>query len=195
MPYVRLGIIANTGQLTTLPVAALEDAFRHVDAILHAGDCGSAQLLDQLAGIAPVLTVRGDQDDQDEQVPLQRVLAFNHVRIGLTHGDRHPWVERYFRLQRYVRGRGTGSTALFRALLRRFEPDTVDAIIFGHPYIPFAGAYQTVKFFNPGAIYSAPSAFLRSDQPLPHSTVGIVEIMRDRSIHTRWVDLPALALH
>jgi hypothetical protein len=193
MPHVRLGIIANTGQVSTLPITSLENAFRHVDAILHAGDTGSLQALDQLAGIAPVLAVRGDQDVPDPQMPLQRVLAFNHVRIGLTHGDRHPWIENYFRFQRYVRGHGTGSTALFGSLLRRFEPAQVDAIVFGHPSIPFAGVHRDVQFFNPGAIYSDPGAFLRSDQLTPPSTVGILEIMRDRSIHTRWVDLPALA--
>jgi hypothetical protein len=194
MPYVRLGIIANTRQVSTLPVAAVEDAFRHVDAILHAGDSSTPLILEQLAGIAPVLAVRGDEDADAANLPTQRVLAFNHVRIGIIHGDRHPWVENYFRLKRCIRGHGTGSHALFDALLRRFQANPVDAIIFGHPEIPFSGWYQSVHFFNPGAVYSDPSSYTRPDHTLPRSTVGILEIYSDRSIQTRWIDLPALAL-
>jgi putative phosphoesterase len=55
----RLGVISDTHGY--LPPRAL-DVFRDVDAILHAGDIGSQEILRALARIAPILAVRGNMD-------------------------------------------------------------------------------------------------------------------------------------
>jgi uncharacterized protein len=55
----RLGVIADTHGY--LPPTAL-DSFRNVDAILHAGDVGSSEILNALAQVAPVVAVRGNMD-------------------------------------------------------------------------------------------------------------------------------------
>ena len=51
---MRLGIISDTHGLLRPEVF---EVFREVDHILHAGDIGSAALLDELEAIAPVTAV------------------------------------------------------------------------------------------------------------------------------------------
>jgi len=56
---VEVGVISDThGLLRWEAVAAL----RGVDRIVHAGDIGGPDVLDGLAGIAPVVAVRGNND-------------------------------------------------------------------------------------------------------------------------------------
>ncbi len=56
---VRVGVISDThGEI---PVAALR-ALEGVDAIVHAGDCGTGYVLDILESIAPVTAVCGNCD-------------------------------------------------------------------------------------------------------------------------------------
>jgi uncharacterized protein len=55
----RLGVISDTHGY--LPQRALQ-IFAGVDAILHAGDIGSRQVLNCLEAVAPVLAVRGNMD-------------------------------------------------------------------------------------------------------------------------------------
>jgi putative phosphoesterase len=56
---MKIGVISDThGLLRPEALAALQGC----DRILHAGDIGSAQILDQLAAIAPVDAVRGNND-------------------------------------------------------------------------------------------------------------------------------------
>jgi len=67
-----VGVIADThGLLRPEAVAALAS----VDLIVHAGDIGSAALLDELARIAPVLAVRGNND----RGPWARAIAETQV--------------------------------------------------------------------------------------------------------------------
>ncbi|MDP2299370.1 MAG: metallophosphoesterase family protein, partial [Actinomycetota bacterium] len=51
-----VGVISDTHG--TLP-ASVAQAFRGVEQIVHAGDVGSQQVLDELEAIAPVVAVRG----------------------------------------------------------------------------------------------------------------------------------------
>ncbi|MVW85934.1 metallophosphoesterase [Pseudomonas sp. PB101] len=56
---MKIGVISDThGLLRPEALAALQGCER----ILHGGDIGSAQILDQLAAIAPVDAVRGNND-------------------------------------------------------------------------------------------------------------------------------------
>jgi len=58
-PAMKVGVISDThGLLRPQAIAALQGC----DRIIHAGDIGSAQILDQLAAIAPVDAVRGNND-------------------------------------------------------------------------------------------------------------------------------------
>ncbi|MGE8144018.1 metallophosphoesterase family protein [Pseudomonas frederiksbergensis] len=56
---MKIGVISDThGLLRAEAVAALEGCER----IIHAGDIGSAEILDQLTAIAPLCVVRGNND-------------------------------------------------------------------------------------------------------------------------------------
>jgi len=79
-----IGLISDThGLLRAQALAALAG----VDAILHAGDIGDAGILDQLALIAPVTAVRGnnDRDAAFEAVPEAATLALAACSIHLLH--------------------------------------------------------------------------------------------------------------
>jgi len=72
----HLGVIADTHGY--LPATALQ-SFRKVDAILHAGDVGSNEILAALGQLAPVVAVRGNMDSG----PWANALAEREsVRIG-----------------------------------------------------------------------------------------------------------------
>ena len=81
---VRIGLISDTHGL--LRPAAL-DALRGSDRIVHAGDIGDAAILDELARIAPVTAVRGNNDLGAWADTLREVevLAIGGVRIGVIH--------------------------------------------------------------------------------------------------------------
>jgi len=71
-----IGVIADTHGY--LPTAVL-GSFRHVDAILHAGDVGSGEILTALGEIAPVVAVRGNMDCGPW---ADRLAEKESVRIG-----------------------------------------------------------------------------------------------------------------
>lgn len=79
-----LGLISDThGLLRPEAVAALEGS----DLILHAGDVGKLEILDELRRIAPVIAVRGniDKDLWAEQLPPRAVVGASSARILMVH--------------------------------------------------------------------------------------------------------------
>ena len=216
---IRLGIIADTHfptRIPTLPYEAIEDAFRNVDAILHAGDIESPEVLHHLSGIAPVQAVRGDDDHFD--LPLRRVLTLNGTRIGLTHGHRSLFMEEWYRVRRRLGYSGTREMCgRLDGLLRRFGGEALDVLIFGHSHQPFCEERDGVLLFNPGAVYamtldSALWQLPREQNPVrrrmlkrciqryrqhsnghrPRSTVGVLEIGDNRALRARLIDLPLI---
>ena len=217
---IRLGIISDTHyptRLPTLPFAAIEDAFRHVDAILHAGDIETPEVLNHLSGIAPVQAVKGDDDAFD--LPLSRVIELGGVRIGLAHGHySNPIKEEMYRLRRrlgYSRHREL--TERIDNMLHHFRNDELDVLIFGHSHRPMVSQRNGILLFNPGAVYamSLESAkwqlprekhplrrrmlqhHIRRYQNLPdmlhvHSTVGILEINSRQHIQPCIIELPLI---
>lgn len=219
MTSIRLGLIADThwtSGIPALPYETLENAFRSVDAILHAGDVEAQVVLEHLAGIAPIQAVQGEDDTL--ALPDKRVLQFGDVRVGLVHGHRHPLIEKYFRLQRCLGKRGAGGQELLDSLIKRFENDHVDVIVFGHLHIPICVQRKGILLFNPGSVYAMSleaaqwqlsqaydsqqrtllSAEIRRYRKNPYwrkarPTVGILEIGPQKKIRTRLIDVPLLA--
>lgn len=72
---MKVGVISDThGLLRPEALAALEGCER----IIHAGDIGSLEILDQLASIAPLHVVRGNNDlDAPWAMDLADSLRFN----------------------------------------------------------------------------------------------------------------------
>ena len=68
---MRIGLISDT-HLPTMATRlhpAVHQVFAGVDMILHAGDLTGSEMLDLLSAIAPVRAVRGDQDQNLEDLP------------------------------------------------------------------------------------------------------------------------------
>lgn len=69
----RLGIISDThGLLRPEALAALKGC----EQIVHAGDIGDAAILSQLAAVAPVVAVRGNNDKGTWAAPLPHTAMF-----------------------------------------------------------------------------------------------------------------------
>jgi len=79
-----LGLISDThGLLRPEAVAALTGSH----AILHAGDVGKPDILDELKTIAPVFAVRGNVDTEPwaSHLPLGEIVEVQNVSIYLLH--------------------------------------------------------------------------------------------------------------
>ena len=81
---VRIGLISDTHGL--LRPQAL-DFLRGSDHILHAGDVVGAAILDQLAGLAPLTAVRGNNDHGDwaQALPESVTVTLGGVVIHMLH--------------------------------------------------------------------------------------------------------------
>lgn len=126
--------------------------YRHLqeaDLILHAGDVLVAEVLEELAGFAPLHAVLGNNDAElAGLLPETRLFEVEGVRIAMVH-DSGP------------------STGRARRMRRRF-PDA-DVVVFGHSHIPWdAEGADGQLLFNPG------SPTERRAQP--HHTLGTLDL-------------------
>ncbi len=133
---VRVGVISDTHFPTygkvKLP-SKIEDIFRGVDRIFHAGDVISPSVLKQLSKIAPVYAVKGNMDlsGPTAELPETIVDTIEGVKIGVIHG----W------------GPPTGIEKRIRERL----PKDVRCIVFGHTHSPMCEEIDGILFFNPGS--------------------------------------------
>ena len=138
-----------------MPPGLLE-ALAGVDAILHAGDITRRRVLDELAAIAPVHAVAGNRDF-GLGLPLDRVLEFDGVRLGLTHGH-GGWLG-YLREKALYLTVGYYMSRYVRQVRARFQGQSVRAIVFGHSHRAVNAMVDGVLLFNPGSVapdYHAP---------------------------------------
>jgi putative phosphoesterase len=146
---VIVAVIADTHMprgARRLPVERL----RNADAILHAGDFMELSVLHELQALGPpVHAVRGNVDSHEliVRLPLQRVVEFGAVRIGMVH-DAGPSQGRLERMR------------------RRFP--AADAVVFGHSHIPLHEERDGFQIFNPGS----PTERRRQ----PRHTMGLAHI-------------------
>ncbi len=162
-PPITLGVVADThvpDHMAGLP-PALWEALAGVDAILHAGDICVPRVLRELEQVAPVYAVAGNRDLL-LRLPLDRVLTFGGVRLGLTHGHggwrRYAPVKLLATLRGETRAPSPARTAAFLDSVRgRFTE--VQVIVFGHSHRPVNEQRDGVLMFNPGSLgpaYYAP---------------------------------------
>lgn len=160
----RLVVLADThvrpGSARRLPDAAYAELAR-ADAIWHAGDVLTRDLLDELAGFAPVTAVLGNNDrDLFGLLPDRVEQDIDGVRIAMVHDS--------------------GPTAGRARRMRRWFPDA-DLVIFGHSHAPLDEEGEDgQRLFNPGS----PTERRRA----PTHTLGVVEIEAG-SLATRFVEL------
>ena len=119
-----------------------------VDAIVHAGDVGTREILETLALIAPVFAVRGNTDSPLLNLPLTLRQCFGSVQIDVQHDltvsrrDLEAWRKesKLSELQGGRRGR----------FLRGFDVATC-VVIFGHSHDPCLVNLDGKLFCNPGS--------------------------------------------
>ena len=121
---IELGITGDTHDLVR---PELLDALAGVDAILHVGDVCDAPVLDQLAELAPVTAVRGNNDVEPfaSTLPEARLVQFQDVVIWLCHDAND---------------------------LRRLPPpEEASLVVVGHSHKPILEAREHFTLLNPGS--------------------------------------------
>jgi len=119
-----LGVISDThGLLRPQAVEALYG----VTHILHAGDVGTLEVLEQLRKIAPVTVVRGnvDRGAWAQAIPLHEVTEIEGASIFMLH--------------------------ILAELDLKPEAAGFAAVIYGHSHKPASEVRNGVLFFNPGS--------------------------------------------
>lgn len=119
-----IGVISDTHGL--LRPEAL-DALRGSHHIIHAGDVGAPEILEDLSRIAPVTAVRGNIDTGAwaQKLPEAEVAEFGRVLIYILHD--------LSKLDLNPRAAGFGM------------------VISGHSHIPKQDSRDGVLYFNPGS--------------------------------------------
>lgn len=169
---ITLGVLADThipDRTRELNPLVLEVFHRgKVNAILHAGDISTAGVLTTLEEIAPIYAVRGNRDWVAlKSLPSHRLLTFNGVQVGLTHG--HGNLRRYLikRIEYVLQGY---HVEMFLPVVRAQFP-TADVLIFGHTHRPYLQEENSRLILNPGSPHvpegkdSPPSVALLRIQP------------------------------
>ena len=129
------GVLADTqGLLTPSQLNALKKAFKGVDAILHAGPIGDSRVLEQLGKIAPTKAVCGNAEESYVRSDFYVRLAWRvgPVTLGLMHGYGKPH-------------------GLKKWLLKQFEEEPVQVIVYGRNFEPTARQIGETYFFSPGS--------------------------------------------
>lgn len=148
-----LGVIADThipDRTNTLPQQAL-DIFNgaQVQAILHAGDISVPRVLRCLEEIAPVHAIRGNTDLLFiGRLPWIRVIAFEEVSIGMSHGH-GTWLN-YIPDRVQYTFRGPKKFSYYEALAQKQLPET-KVVVLGHTHVPANYWLEEQLIFNPGS--------------------------------------------
>ena len=124
MPSILIGAISDTHGL--LRPEAIE-ALRGSDQIIHAGDIGSPEILEQLSTIAPVTSVRGNVDKGVwcRTLPETQVVELGGISIYVLHD--------LARLDLKPEAAGFG------------------VVIYGHSHVPKQETKNGVLYLNPGS--------------------------------------------
>ena len=134
------------------------------EVILHAGDVCTPDVLDFLAGIAPVHAVLGNNDVAEVAAwgaPETLQVDLGGVQVAMIHDS----------------GQRDGRTARLR---RRFP--TADLVVFGHSHIPMDVTGDGLRIFNPGS----PTDRRRQ----PYGTLGLLHLADGEVRSAQIVPLP-----
>lgn len=129
-----IGVVSDTHWKWARPVTPAIELLRErkPDMILHAGDILDTELLDELAEIAPVHAVAGNNDEPFfSRLPYKLIVEAGDIRIGLVHGN--------------------GSYRTPDVAYATFLKDDVQVIVFGHSHVPYCEMREGRLMFNPGA--------------------------------------------
>lgn len=123
-----------------------------VGLLVHLGDANSRSVLEEVAELAPLLAVPGNNDDDELQFLLPETIR---ISVGAhTFGILH----------------GHGGRSARDEAIRRFVGQ-VDCVMFGHSHKPVLEKVRDTVLFNPG------SATERRWHP--HFGIGLIRVTED----------------
>ena len=124
MSKKMIGVISDTHGLLRPEITSL---LRQCDAIIHAGDIGKMEVIDELITIAPIYAVRGNIDKADwaDSFPLTEAVEIENTFIYILHD--------------------LGKLDLVP------EAAGFQAVISGHSHIPKIERNNGVLYLNPGS--------------------------------------------
>ncbi|OEF98990.1 hypothetical protein BHF71_09885 [Vulcanibacillus modesticaldus] len=133
---MKITVISDTHmprKAKTLPTRVIKSIER-TDALIHAGDFTSPNLLYYLEALTHVEAVAGNNDGYEIILHLgtKKIVEMNGYRIGIIHGE------------------GIHSTTIQR-VKQAFANDRVDIVIFGHSHQAYNKWEDGVLYFNPGS--------------------------------------------
>jgi uncharacterized protein len=119
-----IGVISDTHGLLRLEAIA---ALRGSDHIIHAGDVGSPEIVEELSSIAPLTTIRGNIDNEEwsRKLPETEVLELGGASIYILHD--------LGKLDLKPGAAGIG------------------CVVSGHSHVPKQEIRNGVLYFNPGS--------------------------------------------
>jgi len=122
-PYT-IGVMSDTHGLLRPEVMK---SFKGVDLILHAGDVGDPEVIDNLESVAPVVAVRGNMDygSWADRLPVSKSLVIGKTRLFLIHDIE--WIDHQMAFQSY------------------------QVIITGHTHRSLIDEQDKILFVNPGS--------------------------------------------
>jgi hypothetical protein len=159
----------------------LEELLAGVELILHAGDVGNPQVLEELARISPVRAVRGNVDSPQLGLPFRITLNLTAMLVSgpqpgaafqvevlhqlpATQAELEKWAN-------HAGAKGHGPPGR-DAFIGSFAHDT-RVVIFGHSHAPCSVALAGMLFFNPGSAGKQRFSLPRSCGLLEVSAEGV----------------------
>jgi uncharacterized protein len=142
---LKIGLVSDTHGLYD---PRLAQTLHGSDVILHAGDVGSAKVLDELRLIAPVHAVRGNVDGPHTGWPPSLTVTLSGVTIHVVHvlpaaqSDLAVWAHSAQTSEKLAKPA--------ERLLQAFEP-SVEVVVFGHSHSPCLFSMGGVMWVNPGS--------------------------------------------
>jgi uncharacterized protein len=120
---IHIGVISDThGLLRPQAVQAL----RGSEHIVHAGDVGAGQILEELKAIAPVTAIRGNIDrEAGTRLPETELVELGGLSIYVLHD--------------------------LTKLDLKPEAAGIKVVIYGHSHVPKQQTRDGVLYFNPGS--------------------------------------------
>lgn len=126
---IRIGVISDThGKLDEHVIGRLHGA----DRIIHAGDIGDERILWQLEAIAPVIAVRGNNDQHILTTPKERLAVVGDATIFVVH-------------------QFAAADKLSSAQKELIEQRLLEVVVFGHSHKPYQDYWRGTLLFNPGS--------------------------------------------
>lgn len=141
---IRIGLLSDTHIMGHELPRQLEQVFRGVALILHAGDIVYPRVLDELERMGPVLAAKGDEDPEnlsDPRVRDSHFLTLGGLSLWLIHIL--PWG--------VLRDLTNGDEAEAISRVMRECPGRPDIVVYGDTHRADIQRAQGILFVNPGS--------------------------------------------